>query len=431
MRRQRPTLALILPALAFAATARGSLADEPEVRSRAQTHLTFEDAKLGLFVEWGVSSLLGKGASVMDDDKLPISEYEKLPPRFNPSAFDPETWVKTARSAGARYLIVAAKHHDGFCMFESKLTRYDVVDATPYGKDPLKAIAAACRKHGLPLVVSYSLLDWHHPDYAPRGRTGKSSGRDDKGDWSRYVAYYQGQVRELCTHYGPLAGIWLEGAGDKPEARWDLEATYKMIRTEQPGALIANDHQGQDWPLPDVLTLDQEPRQDHPQEPTEPPPIREVHQPCNAKSLDETIRSLANPAGCWAKPLLLIVTPRPDGAFSAQAAERLAGVGKWLEKQGASIYGTLPGPIRPQDWGVSTRDGGAGQPTAVYLHVLQPVREIRLPGGHAARSMPRQLGATELLPMGQDRKQAVVKLPEPDPSQPDTVIVLTPRMLGR
>ena len=122
-----------------------------------------------------------------------------------------------------KYITVTSKHHDGFCMFDSKLTRYDIVDATPYGKDPLKALADACHKQGLKLFFYYSLLDWHHPDYFPRGRTGQAAGRAEKGDWKRYVAYYQGQVRELCTNYGEIGGIWFDGWWDRPEADWDLE----------------------------------------------------------------------------------------------------------------------------------------------------------------------------------------------------------------
>ena len=217
-----------------------------------------QDARFGLFVPWGVYSLLGKGAWVMERDRLPVSEYEKLPPRFNPAGFNAEEWVKTARGAGMKYLAVTAKDHDGFCMFDTALTRFDVVDATPFAKDPLKALADACRKHGVLPVVYYSLLDWHHPDYAPRGRTGKSAGRDDKGDWSKYLAYAQGQIRELCTNYGPIGGVWLDGTWDKPDAPWDLETTYALIHQLQPDALVANRHPARPRPGEDVQAFERD-----------------------------------------------------------------------------------------------------------------------------------------------------------------------------
>ena len=141
-----------------------------------------------------------------------------------------------------KYITITSKHHDGFCMFDSKLTRYDIVDATPYGKDPLKALADACHKQGIKLFFYYSLLDWHHPDYFPRGRTGQAAGREEKGDWKPYVAYYQGQVRELCTNYGEIGGIWFDGWWDRPDADWDLDGTYRLIHELQPGALVGNNH---------------------------------------------------------------------------------------------------------------------------------------------------------------------------------------------
>src|SRR4029079_3280737 len=122
----------------------------------AQARRWFADARFGLFVHWGVYSLLGKGEWVMDKDRILVAEYETLSPRFNPSAFDAEAWVETAKGAGMKYVTVTSKHHDGFCMFDSKLTRYDVVDATPYARDPLKALADACRKHGIKLFFYYS-----------------------------------------------------------------------------------------------------------------------------------------------------------------------------------------------------------------------------------------------------------------------------------
>ena len=230
----------------------------PPLMPTRQAKRWFEDARFGLFVHWGVYSLLGKGEWVMNNDKIPIAEYEKLPPRFNPVKFDADEWVKLAKAAGMKYITITSKHHDGFCMYDSKLTAYDIVDATPYGKDPMKALAAACHKQGIKLFFYYSLLDWHHPDYFPRGKTGGATGREDKGDWKSYVAYYQGQVRELCTNYGEIGGIWFDGWWDRPDADWDMAGTYRMIHELQPGALAGNNHHVAPLPGEDFQMFEQD-----------------------------------------------------------------------------------------------------------------------------------------------------------------------------
>jgi alpha-L-fucosidase len=428
----------LLGLIALSGSARaGDLDDPPAPKSatpldsRDASRRRFEAARFGLAVRWGVHALLGKGESVMERDRLPVSEYEKLPPLFNPAGFDPEAWVKAAQAAGMKYLTVTAKGPDGFCLFDSKLTRYDVVDASPYGKDPLKALADACRKHDLPLFVTYSLLDWHHPDYFPRGQTGKSAGREERGDWSRYVAYYQGQVRELCTGYGPIGGIWFEGTWDRPDADWDLAATYALIRTLQPAALVANlrrntpageDAQTFERDLPMENTAGVSPAA------PDPARVREVDQPLGEASADDLIRLLVNTAA-WGANLRLSLVPKPDGTLPPLAVDRLEKVGKWLATHGASVYGTRAGLIPPQPWGVSTLREGAGEPTTVYLHVFKPDGEIRLP--EAALSLEaRVLGSTRPIPLRQDGKQVLFTLDEADRSPVDTVIVLTSQVLA-
>jgi alpha-L-fucosidase len=223
MRRPPPPIASLaaawlaaLIALTLPQAAADDLTSQGAPSTPAEARRWFEDAKFGLFVHWGVYSLVGKGEWVMDKDKLPISEYAKLPPQFNPSKFDADEWVKLAQAAGMKYITITSKHHDGFCMFDSNLTSYDIVDATPYGKDPLKALADACHKHGVKLFFYYSLLDWHHPDYYPLGKSGKTAGRAPNGNWKAYVSYYQGQVRELCSNYGEIGGLWFDGWWDRP-----------------------------------------------------------------------------------------------------------------------------------------------------------------------------------------------------------------------
>ena len=168
---------------------------EPDANARARRW--FEDAKFGMFVHWGVYSLLGKGEWVMNNDKIPIAEYEKLPPRFNPVKFDADEWVKLARAAGMKYLTVTSKHHDGFCMFDSKLTSYDIVDATPFGKDPMKALAAAChqaRDQALLLLLAARLASSR---LLPAGRDGPGRGASGQGGLEI--------VRRLLPGTGPRA----------------------------------------------------------------------------------------------------------------------------------------------------------------------------------------------------------------------------------
>ncbi len=396
-KRQPLVVGLALAAFAAAAAAQTARAQQaaPAESPNAAARRWFEDAKFGMFVHWGVYSLLGKGEWVMNNDKIPIAEYRKLPPQFNPTRFDAEEWVKLARSAGVRYITITTKHHDGFCMYDSKLTDYDVVDASPYGEDPVKALADACHKHGVKLFFYYSLLDWHHPDYFPLGRTGHHSGREAKGDWAKYVAYYQGQVRELCTNYGEIGGLWFDGWWDAPDAAWDLEGTYKIIHDLQPGALAGNNHHVAPFPGEDFQMFEQ----DLPGEnsagfnkaeaadklPLETCLTMNGSWGYNAndhayKSTEALVHALVGAAGRGAN-LLLNVGPKPDGTIPAEAAERLLDLGRWLEANGKAVYGTRKGPIPPQPWGVTTaRPAAEGHSPTIYLHVLKAdVKEVVIP----------------------------------------------------
>src|SRR5205085_4395563 len=202
----------------------------------------FQDAKFGLFIHWGVYSVLGEGEWVMNIKKMTVSEYEKLPPRFNPTEFDPAEWVALAKAAGMKYITITAKHHDGFAMFDSRTSDYNIVTRTPYRQDVLKALAEECRRQGLRLFFYYSQLDWHHPDYFPRGRTGQHTERPESGDWARYLDFMDSQLTELLSGYGPIGGIWFDGMWDKPDAEWRLPRTYALIHRLQPAALIVPNH---------------------------------------------------------------------------------------------------------------------------------------------------------------------------------------------
>ncbi len=146
------------------------------------------------------------------------------------------------KAAGMRYITITTKHHDGFAMFDSKVSDYDVVDKTPYGKDVLKQLADECRKQGVKLFFYHSQLDWHHPDYFPRGRTGRHLGPRRQGRLDAYLDYMDAQLKELLTGYGEIGGIWFDGWWDKPDADWRLGKTYGLIHQLQPAALVGANH---------------------------------------------------------------------------------------------------------------------------------------------------------------------------------------------
>ena len=155
-----------------AAAPRPAAAADPPTAANLEARRAFQDARFGLFVHWGVYSILGDGEWIMHQRRIGVPDYEKLPGLFNPTEFDAAEWVSLAKAAGMKYITITSKHHDGFAMFDSKVSDYDIVDRTPYKKDVLKMLADECHKQGIKLFFYHSQLDWHHPDYYPRGRTG-------------------------------------------------------------------------------------------------------------------------------------------------------------------------------------------------------------------------------------------------------------------
>jgi alpha-L-fucosidase len=340
----------------------------------------FQAARFGLFIHWGAYAVRGDGEWVMQNQRLTIPEYERdLPPAFNPVKFDPAAWVAAAKAAGMRYITITSKHHDGFAMFDSKVSDWDIVERTPYGKDVLKLLADECQKQGLKLFFYYSQLDWHHPDYFPRGRTGLFAGRPETGDFNRYLDYMDAQLKELLTGYGPVAGIWFDGWWDKPDAEWRLARTYKLIHDLQPAALVgANHHRkpfaGEDFQmfekdLPGGKTSGFNEKSELGDLPFE------MCETINAswgynktdlrhKSARDLIRLLVKASGYDAN-LLLNVGPKPDGTLQAEHVARLKEVGDWLATYGETIYGARGGPIAARPWGVTTHKGDK-----LFVHVL-------------------------------------------------------------
>ena len=356
----------------------------------------FQDARFGLFVHWGVYSILGDGEWVMNNQNISVEEYEKLPQFFNPIGFDPVEWVTMVKDAGMKYITITSRHHDGFSMFDSKVTDYDIVDATPYGKDVLKMLAAECRKQGIKLFFYYSLLDWNRDDYFPRGRTGLGITGRGEGKWEDYVAFMKAQLKELLTNYGEIGGIWFDGHWDQKEwdgkkfgaskVDWHYDDIYGMINEMQPQALIGNNHhiaviEGEDFQmfekdLPGKNTTGWGTPAD--QIGTVPLEVCETIngswgfnlQDRKHKSEKELIHYLIKAAG-YGSNMLLNVGPMPNGKIQPKHQATLRAMGDWLKQNGETIYGTRKGPIPPNDDFVSTQKG-----KTVYVHLLNPEIEI-------------------------------------------------------
>jgi alpha-L-fucosidase len=393
----------------------------------------FRDAKFGMFIHWGVYSQLGNGEWVMQNRGIRVPEYEWLAANFNPVRFDAEAWVTTAKAAGMKYITITSRHHDGFSMFASRVSRYNIVDWTPFRRDPLQELADACRRHGLKLFFYYSQLDWHHPDYFPRGNTGRTTGRPDAGTWERYLDFMDAQLTELLTNYGPLGGIWFDGMWDKPDAPWRLDRTYALIHRLQPATLIVPNHHKAPLPGEDVQTFEQ----DLPGANTAGFNTSEIGSlPLETsltmngswgfnitdrafKSTPQLIHYLVRAAGYGAN-LLLNIGPRPDGTIQPEAVERLKEMGQWLERNGSAIYGTRAGPVSPRDWGVTTQRNDT-----IFVHVLNwRDRQLSLPAISTRMGSARMLGTGETVPFTQSEAGVVLTLPPGNTEQPDRIVVL-------
>lgn len=346
----------------------------------------FRDARFGMFIHWGVYSLHGRGEWVMQNEGIPISEYEKLPPRFNPEKFNAREWVQMAKDSGMKYITITSKHHDGFAMYDTALNDYDIVDRTPFRRDPIKELAEECRRQGIKLFFYYSQLDWHHTDFYPRGGTGKRAGRPEAGDWEAYKKFYIGQVRELCTKYGPIGGLWFDGWWDRPTADWGHDELYSVIHKLQPNALVGNNHHRQPFPGEDFQMFEQDLPGQNTAGFNKADPGKLPFETCRTmnnswgfnqrdeahRSIPDLIRYLVQAAGRDAN-LLLNTGPLSDGTILPEHRERYLGIGAWLRENGETIYGTRGGPFRPQPWGVSTSKG-----QTVYLHVLNWPKDGKL-----------------------------------------------------
>jgi alpha-L-fucosidase len=296
----------------------------------------------------------------------------------------------------------------------------------------MRELADACRRNGIKLFFYYSQLDWHHPDYFPRGGTGRGTGRPDSGTWEQYLDFMDAQLAELLTNYGPLGGIWFDGMWDRPDAPWRLDRTYALIHRLQPAALIIPNHHKAPLPGEDVQTFEQ----DLPGANTAGFNTSEIGKlpletsltmngswgfnitDRNFKTATQLIHYLVRAAGYGAN-LLLNVGPRPDGTIQPEAVERLKELGQWVAAHGTSIFGTRAGPITPREWGATTQRNDT-----IFVHVLNwRDRQLALPPIGQRIASARFLGTGDNVPFTQTDAGVVLTL-APGSDQPDRVVVL-------
>ena len=340
----------------------------------------FQDDKFGLFIHWGIYSMMADGEWIMDEKNIHYDEYAKLASGFYPSKFNAAEWVAAVKDAGMKYIVITSRHHDGFSMWGTKQSDYNIVDATPFKRDVIKELAEECQKQGIKLGFYYSHLDWRRPDYYPLGRSGHGTGRTEHGDWNDYLKFMNNQLTELLTNYGPINMIWFDGWWDqKTKVDWKLEEQYALIHGLQPGCLIGNNHHlkpfdGEDFQmferdLPGQNTAGHSADSEIGDLPLETCQTmngmwgyRITDQ--NYKDTRTLIQYLVQAAGNNAN-LLLNVGPQPNGEIPALALDRMKEIGAWLRQYGETIYGTRGGEIEPRDWGVTTQ-----KDNKLYVHIL-------------------------------------------------------------
>jgi alpha-L-fucosidase len=328
----------------------------------------WQGMRFGMFIHWGPVSLTGKEIGWSRGAETRIEVYDNLYHQFNPARFNADDWVSVARAAGMKYIVLTTKHHDGFCLWDTRRTDYNIMNS-PLHRDMVKELAAACKRQGLAFGAYYSVCDWRHPAFplgSPGGKTRKSN-----PDLNAYDAYLRAQVSELLTNYGPLVELWF----DVPQV-YDAEfglPMVKMVRRLQPDILINNraySAAGRTQIVGDFDTPEQRVGSYQDNRPWETcmticrqwawKPNDEM------KSLRQCLHALIACAGGDGN-LLFNVGPTPDGLIEPRQVERLKEMGTWLARNGETIYGTRGGPWQPTSSFASTRKGNT-----IYLHLLQP-----------------------------------------------------------
>ena len=409
----------------------------------------WRDARFGMFIHFGLYAVPAgewKGETrhaewIRETAHIPVKEYEKFLSQFNPDKFNADEWARMAKDAGMQYVVITSKHHDGFCLFDSAQTDWDVM-STPFKRDIMKEFSEAVRKQGLTMCWYHSIMDWHHPDYLPRRSWEKADRPEDGADFDRYVAYMKAQLKELLTHYGKIGVLWFDGEW---ENTWTHERgidLYNYVRSLQPDIIINNRvdvlRDGMGGMSKDSRAVGDygTPEQEIPATGT-PGVDWETCMTMNGnwgfnkadknfKSTRQMIQMLADIASKGGN-FLLNIGPRPDGTFPPESVERLKEIGAWMKVNGEAIHGTQASPFKSLPWGRCTRKAAKGD-TILYLHVFDWPADGKLvvPGLLSEVKKATLLRSGQPQPLDTTRREdaVIVSLPPHAPDAMDSVVAL-------
>ena len=408
-------LVAVFAALAQAQSPPAKDGDAAEVKQAREARVAWwREARFGMFIHWGPVSLKGTEISwsransnpaCPNKGPIPVEVYDNLYKQFNPTKFDAKGWVGLAQSAGMKYMVLTAKHCDGFLLWDSKVDDYNIMH-TPFNRDVCAELAKAAHDAGMKLGWYFSPMDWRDPDC----RTAKNA---------EFVKRMQGELTELLSNYGKIDILWFDGDGrSKP---WDQQNTYALVRRLQPDIVI-NDRLDKLGPWADFYTPEQRVGGFDDQTPWETCMTLGTQwawKPNDRiKSLKQCVDILVRCAGGDGN-LLLNVGPMPSGEIEPRQVEVLKQMGQWLAKHGASIYGTRGGPWKPDKWGAATHKGNTA-----FVHVLDPKLDtVRLP------AIKKKIVGSSVLTGGtatvKQTDQAIeISVPQADRREVDTIVVL-------
>ncbi|MEK7404056.1 MAG: alpha-L-fucosidase [Acidobacteriota bacterium] len=395
----------------------------------------FREAKFGMFIHWGPYAVIGRHEWARHRFQIPQAEYDQYARRFNPVKFNADAWADLARNAGVRYIVITSKHHDGFSIYRSKVSDYDM-EITPHKGDPLKMLAEASKRKGMRLGFYHSIMDWHHPDYTPK-RAWEVANPKEGGNLDRYIrGFMMPQIRELLTEFGEVAMIWFDGEWEHTNQEQHADEVYEFIRKLQPNTLI-NDRIFKREPgnRADFGTPEQFVPATGMKDPSGRPILWESCVTINMdswgynkyetefKTERDLIRMLIEVVSKGGN-LLLNVGPKPDGTIQDEFVTRLNAMGRWLRVNGEAIYETTASPFaRLPFFGRATAKGNT-----VYLHVFQWPRDgqLRVPGlKNKVVSAALVADRAARLKVRREGDDAIVTLPAEAPDEIASVVALT------